>query len=626
MEKINKKEISEGKEVGAFNYEKTNGLEISKGSEAGAVSNTVDGFVDYKGRPANKKQHGGIKATIFVFVTSALENMANLGTSVNLVTYFFGHMYYSISDSANILTNYMGTTFLLSLVGAFISDAYLTRSKTLLLFGIAEFLGFMLLAIQAHTKSLQMPLCNITDPTANCPHASGRKSNILFVGLYLTALGSGGLKATLPTLGADQFDDKDPKERKLISSFFNFYLFSLCVGSSLGVIFLVWLQDNKGWDIALTISSSSILLGLLVIALGYKTYRNRIPTGSPFTKIIRVFIAAFRNRNFPKENKNAALYEENEDEMEKLAHTHQFKFLDKAAMIPHHKESLVGANSVEPTLCTVTQVEEVKLLLRMVPIFACTVLMNTSLAQLQTFSVQQGMTMDKKLGTLEIPPASLPIIPMTFIVILTPVYDRVFVPMARRLTGIETGITHLQRVGVGLVLSTLSMAAAAIVEIKRKNVAEEHNLVVVDPRKNPLPMSVFYLSFQFFIFGIADLFTFVGLLEFFYSQAPKRFQSLGTAFSWCSMSLGYFLSSALVDVVNAATKNSTASKGWLYGNNINVNHLDLFYWLLAVLNFLNFFNYLYWANWYRYKKVGTGVVADADNATSSSSSSQHGLE
>ena len=69
QEKINKKEISEGKEVGAFNYEKANGLEISKGSEAGAVSNTVDGFVDYKGRPANKMQHGGIKATIFVFGT-----------------------------------------------------------------------------------------------------------------------------------------------------------------------------------------------------------------------------------------------------------------------------------------------------------------------------------------------------------------------------------------------------------------------------------------------------------------------------------------------------------------------------------------------------------------------------
>lgn len=73
-------------------------------------------------------------------VMSALENMANLGTSVNSVTYFYAHMHYNLSDSANMLTNYMGTAFLLSLVGAFISHAYFTRSKTLLLFGAVEFL------------------------------------------------------------------------------------------------------------------------------------------------------------------------------------------------------------------------------------------------------------------------------------------------------------------------------------------------------------------------------------------------------------------------------------------------------------------------------------------------------
>lgn len=73
-------------------------------------------------------------------VMSALENIENLGTSVNLVTYFYAHMHYNLSDSANMLTNYMGTAFFLCLVGAFISDAYLTRSKTLLLFGAVEFL------------------------------------------------------------------------------------------------------------------------------------------------------------------------------------------------------------------------------------------------------------------------------------------------------------------------------------------------------------------------------------------------------------------------------------------------------------------------------------------------------
>ncbi|KAG9459146.1 hypothetical protein H6P81_003654 [Aristolochia fimbriata] len=66
--------------------------------------------------------------------------------------------------------------------------------------------------------------------------------------------------------------------------------------------------------------------------------------------------------------------------------------------------------------------------------------------------------------------------------------------------------------------------------------------------------------------------------------------------------------------VNGATKNLTASKGWLKGNNINLNHVDLFYWLLAILSFLNFFNYLYWAKWYKHRSQEgiTRKVMDAN--------------
>ncbi|XP_068661892.1 protein NRT1/ PTR FAMILY 4.5-like [Aristolochia californica] len=579
--------------------DKDNDHEFRKGSEESATSHTVDGFVDYRGHPANKLNHGGVKPAIFVLGLVALESMVFIGTAVNLVTYLYLDMHYGVSDAANVLTNFMGTTFLLSLVGGFISDAYLTRIKTILVFGTIEFFGLLLLTIQAHDKSLQPPLCMVFDPTAHCPHIRGQKAAVLFSGLYLTALGSGGVKATMPTLGADQFDENDPKERKLISTFFNFYLFAAAFGSSLGVTFLVWIQNNKGWDKAFAISSALILLGLIVVSLGYTCYRNKIPTGSPLTKILQVLVAAFKNRKLHLPDGESGLFEKKS--ADNLPHTNQFKFLDKAAVVsPNNAAAKTGWQ-----VCTVTRVEEVKILIRMAPIFASTILMNTCLAQLQTFSVQQGTTMDKSLGKFDIPPASLPIIPTAFLVILVPIYDKLFVPFARRLTGHETGLTQLQRVGVGLVLATVSMSTAAIVEIKRKDVAEDHNLVLANPLVTPIPMSVFMLSFQYFIFGIADLFTFVGLLEFFYSQAPMGFRSLGTAFSWCTFALGYYFSSVLVNVVNSATKNSTASRGWLKGNNINTNHLDLFYWTLALLNVVNFINYLFWAKWYKYRGMGS---------------------
>eukprot|EP00249_Psilotum_nudum_P031679 c46141_g1_i1 orf=103-267(+) len=52
--------------------------------------------------------------------------------------------------------------------------------------------------------------------------------------------------------------------------------------------------------------------------------------------------------------------------------------------------------------------------------------------------------------------------------IFIPLYDLFLVPTVRRFTGQSGGITSLQRVGVGFLISAVSMAVAAVVEIKRK--------------------------------------------------------------------------------------------------------------------------------------------------------------
>lgn len=219
--------------------------------------------------------------------------------------------------------------------------------------------------------------------------------------------------------------------------------------------------------------------------------------------------------------------------------------------------------------------------------------MNTCLAQLQTVSVQQGTVMDTSLGGFHVPSASIPVIPLVFMSILIPLYEFAFVPILRKITGHPNGITHLQRVGVGLVLSAISMAIAGIVEVKRKHESVHHNHRI----------SLFWLSIHYAIFGIADMFTLVGLMEFFYSEAPAGMRSLSTSFSWLSLSIGYYLSSAFVELINSVTGNYTKSKrGWLEGIDLNKSHVELFYWFLAIVSVLNFGNYIFWANWYKYKK------------------------
>lgn len=69
-----------------------------------------------------------------------LENMAFVANAVSLVTYFFGYMNFSLTKSATTLTNFMGTAFLLALVGGLICDTYLSRFKTCVLFACMELL------------------------------------------------------------------------------------------------------------------------------------------------------------------------------------------------------------------------------------------------------------------------------------------------------------------------------------------------------------------------------------------------------------------------------------------------------------------------------------------------------
>ena len=118
---------------------------------------------------------------------------------------------------------------------------------------------------------------------------------------------------------------------------------------------------------------------------------------------------------------------------------------------------------------------------------------------------------------------------------------------------------------------------------------------------DPLPITFLWVGLQYLFLGLADIFTLTGLMEFFYTEAPSGMRSLSMALSWASISMGYYLSSLLVSIVNTITSRIGNGVGWLSGNNLNGNYLDRFYWLLCVLSALNFINYLVWSVWFTYK-------------------------
>ncbi|GAA0173468.1 transporter [Lithospermum erythrorhizon] len=551
--------------------------------------------VDWRGKTCRPKKHGGMTAAIFVLGLQAFEMMAIAAVGNNLITYVFNDMHYPLSKAANVVTNFIGTVFLSSLLGGFLSDSYFGSFKTMIIFGFIELSGFILLSIQAHLPQLRPENCNMMDIRGKCIEAKGYHAWIFFVALYLVALGSGCLKPNIISLGADQFSNDDPKQSKKLSTYFNCAYFAFCTGELVALTVLVWVQTHSGMDIGFAVSAAVMAVGLMCLISGTVLYRNKKPKGSIFTPIAQVFVAAITKRK--QICPNIEMLHENHNKLHHrhfitapnagtLRHTEKFRFLDKACI------KIQNGSEGPWRLCTSTQVEQVKIILSVVPIFACTIIFNTILAQLQTFSVQQGATMNTRLtNNFKIPPASLQSIPYIMLIILVPLYETAFVPLLGRITGKESGISPLQRVGVGLFIVTFSMVSAAVIEQKRRNQALEHDQTI----------SIFWIAPQFLIFGLSEMFTAVGLIEFFYKQSLEGMQSFLTAMTYCSYSFGFYLSSLLVSLVNKITSMSSGGNGgWLSENDLNKDRLDLFYWLLAGLSLANFFNYLFWSRWYSY--------------------------
>jgi len=288
----------------------------------------------------------------------------------------------------------------------------------------------------------------------------------------------------------------------------------------------------------------------------------------------------------------------NQDEasaVEILHRTEGFRCLDKAAV----DTGKTGAWS----LCSITQVEETKIILRMVPIFLSAILGYIPVPLILNFTVQQGNTMDTRLGSIHISPATL------FQMVILVVYDRFIVPFLRKLTGYVGGITHLQRIGIGFLSATVATGIAALVEIKRKKVAEDNGLM---DATSGIPISVFWLTVQFFLLGIVDVTSFVGLLEFFYSEASMGMKSIGSSIFYCILGVSAWLGSLLIQLANRVTRHSDGTGGWLDGTNLNRGKLDRFYGLLAVLELVSLLIYMFFARRYIYRN-DQKVVVDEDN-------------
>ena len=234
------------------------------------------------------------------------------------------------------------------------------------------------------------------------------------------------------------------------------------------------------------------------------------------------------------------------------------------------------------------------MLLRMLPVWASMVLFFAATAQMSSTLIEQGAAMDNRVGPFAVPPASLATFDVISVMICIPVYDAVLVPLARRATGKERGQSQLQRLGVGLALSVVGMVYAALVEARRLALA-----------RTSTPMSIMWQAPAFAVLGAGEVFTAIGILEFFYDQSPGGMKSLGTALAQLTVAAGNYLNSAVLGAVDALTARG-GKPGWI-PDDLNEGHLDYFFWLMAALGVVNLLHFVHCSMRYRGNNNNTAL-------------------
>lgn len=146
-------------------------------------------------------------------------------------------------------------------------------------------------------------------PTSTNTVVTPLQHTLPFLGLFLTALGLGGIWPCVPTFGADQFDDTDRAEKAQKEIYYNWYYFAVNGGFFIASTVLVWIQDNWGWGLGFGIPTLFSVIGIAGFLSSMKLYRYQKPGGSALARICQVLVAATRKINVDVPNDTSLLYE-----------------------------------------------------------------------------------------------------------------------------------------------------------------------------------------------------------------------------------------------------------------------------------------------------------------------------
>ncbi|XP_038693054.1 protein NRT1/ PTR FAMILY 1.2-like [Tripterygium wilfordii] len=543
-----------------------------------------------------KRPKGGLVTMPFIIANEAFEKVSSYGLMPNMILYLMRDYRVSVAKGTNILFFWSAATNFLPLLGAFVSDSYLGRFLTIALGSIASFSGTVLLWSTTMVPHVKPPPCN--QSTNVCESPTTGQMTFLISSFVLISIGAGGIRPCSLAFGADQLHDKVRSgDKRVLESFFGWYYASSSVAVLIALTGIVYIQEHLGWKVGFGVPAIIMFFSALVFFLASPLYIKRKGKQSLFTGFVQVVVASYKNRKlpFPPLNSKGGYHQKKDSNL--VAPTDKLRFLNKSCIISNPEQDLApdGSASNPWQLCTIEQVEELKALIKVIPLWSTGVLMSINISQ-SSFPLLQANSMNRHVTSgFQIPAGSFGMFTIITLTIWILLYDRVILPVASKIKGKPVILGVKLRMGIGIFFSFLSMAVSAIVEsIRRRRAIREG--FANNPQAVLMDMNAMWLAPQHCLNGLAEAFNAIGQTEFYYSEFPRSMSSIASALFGLGMAVANLLASVILSSMDHITSKG-GKESWV-SSNINKGHYDNYYWVLAILSFINLLYFVVCSWWY----------------------------
>jgi hypothetical protein len=230
-----------------------------------------------------------VKVSCFIIACEFCERLAYYSLAASLVLLFEKQIHMSNATADAQYALWSGMCYLTPLLGGWLADAYLGRYRAILYFSVFYLLGLVMAT--AGTIPGHVTLAAI------------------YPGIYLVALGTGGIKPCVSTFGAAQITAKGGSARDK-ERFFSFFYFSINGGALLSYTVVSYVcqfgipnlgGEAWGFVVGYSIPCVAMALAILIFVSGSSFYVFEPPAGSCIGPSLRLIWDAARAMSHARE-------------------------------------------------------------------------------------------------------------------------------------------------------------------------------------------------------------------------------------------------------------------------------------------------------------------------------------